>query len=629
MPRRHLTRIGVRESVPPLPATADEGSRGYPRPMLRRDAWWSLDGDWDFMLDSNGDYREPSEVKFDRVIRVPFAPESERSGIGDKGLYRSCWYRREVSVPPHAASDRVLLHFGAVDYHATVWINGTLAARHEGGYTPFSVDITALVREPTYVIVVRAFDDPLDLCKPRGKQDWQLHPHSIWYPRTTGIWQTVWQEVVPQLHIQTLRWTPYLDRWEVALTAHISGADGFMPDELTLALKLYGQDVLLVDDRYSVAGGEVHRRLSLSDPGIDDFRNELLWSPESPTLLDAELSLLNADGAVVDRVWSYAALRSFAADGNRLVLNGRPYFLRLVLDQGYWPDTGSTPPDDDAIRRDIELTKAMGFNGVRKHQKIEDPRYLYWADRIGLLVWEEMPSAYRFTEVSVARLTRQWIEIVERDVSHPCIVAWVPFNESWGVPNLPDIASQRHYVQALYYLTKTLDPTRPVVGNDGWENITTDIVGIHDYDESPKRISARYAVPMGELSSLLKHERPGGRNLAVGAGLVGEVPVVLSEIGGIALSTDPATWGYSAARSAEELEQRYTALLEAVRDLPMLSGFCYTQLCDTYQEANGLLYADRTPKVPVERIARATRTAARTLSEAGLLNERSRAPDWL
>jgi len=614
--------------MPPVPAL-EQGARGYPRPMLRREAWWSLDGEWEFMLDPDAERREPQEVSFDSVILVPFAPETKKSGIGDMGLYRACWYRREATVPTHKPGDRLLLHFQAVDYQATVWINGTLAARHEGGYTPFSIDITSLVgKGASYVIVVRAFDDPLDLTKPRGKQDWQLNPHSIWYPRTTGIWQTVWQEVVPQPHIQTLRWMPFLDRWELALTAHVNGADGFTPDELTLALKLYGRGVLLVDDRYSVAASEVHRRLSLSDPGIDDFRNELLWSPESPTLLDAEISLLDRSGAVVDRVWSYAALRSFSADGDRLVLNGRPYFLRMVLDQGYWPDTGSTPPDDQAIRRDIELTKAMGFNGVRKHQKIEDPGYLYWADRLGLLVWEEMPSAYRFTEISVARLTQQWLKVMERDISHPCIVAWVPFNESWGVPNLPDIPSQRHYVQALYYLTKTLDPTRPVVGNDGWENVTTDIIGIHDYDESPARMKARYAVPMAELSSLLKWERPGGRNLAVGGGLAGEQPVVLSEIGGIALSPDPKTWGYSAARTGDELEQRYAALLEVVRNLPMLSGFCYTQLADTYQEANGLLYADRTPKVPVDRIARATRVVQRpALGEPTLLNERLRGPD--
>jgi beta-galactosidase/beta-glucuronidase len=613
--------------VPPQAAIEQQGAHGYPRPMLRRDAWWSLNGEWEFMLDSDGEHREPHEVSFGRTIVVPFAPETQRSGIADMGMHRACWYRREAAVPTHGPGDRVLLHFGAVDYQATVWINGVLAARHEGGYTPFSLDVTALIDGKSYVIVVRAFDDPLDLAKPRGKQDWQLAPHSIWYPRTTGIWQTVWQEVVPQPHLKTLRWTPYLDRWEVALTAHVCGADGFTPQELTLALKLYGRGVLLVDDRYSVSGGEVHRRIALSDPGIDDFRNELLWSPESPTLLDAELTLVDPRGEVVDRVWSYAALRSFASDGDRLVLNGRPYFLRMVLDQGYWPDTGSTPPDDDSIRRDIELTKAMGFNGVRKHQKIEDPRYLYWADRMGLVVWEEMPSAYRFTEESVARLTRQWIEILERDVSHPCIVAWVPFNESWGVPNLPDIASQRHYVQALYYLTKTLDPTRPVLGNDGWESVTTDIIGIHDYDESAERISARYAVPMAELSSLLKRERPGGRILAVGGGIAGELPVVLSEFGGIALSQDPATWGYSSARGADDLEQRYSALLKVLHNLPMLSGFCYTQLSDTYQEANGLLYADRTPKVPIERIALATRGPLRAqLGGIEPHHERQRAP---
>jgi hypothetical protein len=335
---------------------------------------------------------------------------------------------------------------------------------------------------------------------------------------------------------------------------------------------------------------------------------------------------VDRQGEVLDRCSSYTALRTCSADGDRLVLNGRPYVMRLVLDQGYWPQTGATPPDDAALRLDVELTKALGFNGVRKHQKVEDPRYLYWADRLGLMVWEEMPSAYRFTETSVTRLTREWIDVIERDVSHPCIVAWVPFNESWGVPNLPDIEPERHYVQALYHLTKTLDPTRPVVGNDGWEVVATDIIGIHDYDESPERLSARYAAPIGDLATLLRRERPGGRILALGSGLRNDHPVVLSEFGGIALSRDPATWGYSSVKSASELEARYTALLRAVRALPMLSGFCYTQLTDTYQEANGLLYADRTPKVSLDRIALATRGPS-TRAPFDPNHERQRAPD--
>lgn len=630
MPRRHLTRIGVRSSMP-ASGSSDElaSEHGYPRPLLRRAEWWSLNGMWDFSIDLDGGCRELREVAFDRTICVPFAPETERSGIGETGLFRACWYRRRMSARPLHAGERLLLHFGAVDYQATVWINGTLAARHEGGYTPFAVDITGLIEDDSYEVVVRAFDDPADLAKPRGKQDWQVSPHSIWYPRTSGIWQTVWQEIVPQPHIQSILWTPHLDRWELALSLRVGGADTHAPQELTLSLRLYGRGVLLVDDRYSVAGGEVHRRIALSDPGIDDFRNELLWSPESPTLLDAELALFDERDGTIDQCTSYTALRTFAADHDRLVLNGRPYPLRMVLDQGYWSDTGMTAPDDAALRRDVELTKAMGFNGARKHQKIEDPRYFYWADRLGLLVWAEMPSAYRFTETSVARLTRQWIEIIERDASHPCIVAWVPFNESWGVPNLPDIASERHYVEALYHLTKTLDPTRPVIGNDGWESVTTDIIGIHDYDESPEKIAARYAVPFTELATLLKHERPGGRLLAIGAGHRTDHPVMLSEFGGIALSRDPATWGYSSVKSATELEQRYTDLLKAVRGLSMLSGFCYTQLTDTYQEANGLLYADRTPKFPIERIALATRGTLRSPTEIHLTptHERQLAPE--
>ncbi|HZU34898.1 MAG TPA: glycoside hydrolase family 2 TIM barrel-domain containing protein, partial [Gemmataceae bacterium] len=234
-----------------------------------------------------------------------------------------------------------------------------------------------------------------------------------------------------------------------------------------------------------------------------------------------------------------------------------------------------------------------GFNGVRKHQKIEDPRYLYWADRLGLLVWEEMPSAYRFTKQSIERLTPEWTAVLTRDVSHPCIVAWVPFNESWGVPDLPDSAAQRHYVQALYHLTRTLDPTRPVIGNDGWEAVATDIIGIHDYESDPRRLLARYRVDE-QLPRLLERERPGGRLLLLGDQHDGQ-PIMLTEFGGITLSDDPAgTWGYSRADTSAGLADCYARLLDVVHALPLLAGFCYTQFADTYQEANGLLYADRT-----------------------------------
>jgi hypothetical protein len=260
------------------------------------------------------------------------------------------------------------------------------------------------------------------------------------------------------------------------------------------------------------------------------------------------------------------------------------------------------------------LAKSMGFNGVRKHQKVEDPRYLYWADRLGLAVWGEMPSAYRFTTESVDRLSREWTAVIARDFSHPCLIAWVPINESWGVPNLPDNPRERHYVQALYHLTRTLDPTRPVIGNDGWESVATDIIGIHDYDDQPKRIAKRYHAE-DVLPRLFKRERPGGRLLVLEGQQHADQPLMLTEFGGIAFSrADHGTWGYTRAESADEFARRYRELLSVVRNLGLMSGFCYTQFADTYQEANGLLYADRRPKIPLEQIAEATSgpTAART-----------------
>jgi len=572
---------------------------------MQRADWTSLNGEWDVALDREGAWLSPDDVDWARRIVVPFSPEVPLSGINDDTFYRAVWYRRSVECPALDDDQRWLLHFGAVDYHATVWVDGRVVGEHWGGYTPFCVDLTPSLpaNSGSITIVVRAEDDPHDLAKPRGKQDWQLEPHSIWYPRTSGIWQTVWTEVVPSTRIGALRWTPNLERWEIGFEAWV---EGLPRERLRVRVNLTVGETLIADDTITVIKGEVHRRIALSDPGIDDYRNELLWSPEKPTLIDATLELWGDRGELLDTVQSYTAIRSVAAQRDRFLLNGRPYQMRLVLDQGYWPSSGITAPDDAALERDVRLAKAMGFNGVRKHQKIEDPRYLYWADRLGLLVWEEMPSAYRYTNTSVERVTGEWMEAIARDYSHPCIVAWVPFNESWGVPNLPESARERHYVQALYHLTKTLDPTRPVIGNDGWESVATDIIGIHDYDDDPSRIARRYQADE-VLPRLFRRERPGGRLLVLHDQPATDQPIVLSEFGGIAYSRDTGTWGYTTCASAAEFAERYTALLDVVRELPVLCGFCYTQFADTYQEANGLLFADRTPKFPMAAIARATR----------------------
>ncbi|MBD2104252.1 glycoside hydrolase family 2 protein [Leptolyngbya sp. FACHB-261] len=581
-------------------------SAAYPRPQLQRSSWICLNGPWKFTYDDAGQFIRPSDIdQWTHTIEVPFAPESVRSGIADTGFHKNCWYEREFDLP--AEEGGVLLHFGAVDYYARVWVNGQFVGEHEGGHTPFSLDITSVLNaNGPQRVTVWAEDDPQDLAKPRGKQDWQLEPHSIWYPRTSGIWQTVWAERVPKTYIDRLRWTPHFERWEIGFEGFVAGQ---RQNGLQLKVRLSVGEQLLVNDTYEVLNGEVHRRIALSDPGIDDYRNELLWSPEKPTLIDAEIQLWH-QGKLLDEVKSYTAMRTVSIQRDRFMLNGRPYYLRLVLDQGYWPETLMTAPSDDALRQDVELTKRMGFNGVRKHQKVEDPRFLYWADVLGLLVWEEMPSAYRFSPKAVERLTREWTEVIERDASHPCVVVWVPFNESWGVPDLTATAAHQNCVQALYHLTRTLDPTRPVIGNDGWESTATDIIAIHDYDNQPNRLVKRYG-PEVKLSDLFERQRPGGRMLTLDGYPHRGQPIMLTEFGGIAYAKreDPATdriWGYVRSANAADLQMRYAALLDAVNRVEMFSGFCYTQLTDTFQEANGLLYADRTPKIPLDIIASAT-----------------------
>ena len=579
----------------------------YPRPQLVRENWFSLNGKWKFFFDNDNQFENFSEAfVWDKEIIVPFPPESDASGIGDRGYHYACWYQRDFVIA--AKGQRVLLHFGAVDYHAKVWVNGHLVVEHIGGHTPFSADITfALGDGENHVVTVYAEDDPHDLAKPRGKQDWQLQPHSIWYPRTTGIWQTVWLECVAPTYVSKIRWTPNFDGFEIGCETTIAGD---LNANFTIEVKISHHGKLLADDHYKIIGHEAARKISLSDPGIDDSRNELLWSPERPTLLDAEVILLR-DGEVIDRVSSYTALRSAHINRDRFMLNGRPYFLRLVLDQGYWPDTMLTAPSDDALRKDVELAKAMGFNGVRKHQKIEDPRYLYWADKLGLLVWEEMPSAYRFTPTAIKRLVHEWEEVIDRDYSHPCIIVWVPFNESWGVPNLTSTQAHRNAVEALYHLTRTFDSTRPVIGNDGWEASATDLIGIHDYDANPQSLAARYG--SSAQQELFDRRRPGGRILTLDGYPHRGQPIVLTEFGGIAYAKKRHSdegqemWGYSQASSDEDFFNRYRQLLEVVNETPMFSGFCYTQFADTFQEANGLLFADRTPKLPLEKISAATR----------------------
>ena len=609
---------------------AESGTGLHPRPQLTRERWFDLSGQWQFSYDdadvglSRCWYQswDESEGVVERAITVPFPPESTASGIGDTGFHRVLWYRRTFTAP-HGPDERLLLHFGAVDYTADVWVNGQLVAQHTGGHTPFHADITdALVGSAEQVVVVRAVDDPHDLEQPRGKQDWQEVPHAIWYQRTSGIWKSVWLEPVPATRIEELRWTPDVETATLGLDVRLN-AVARQPLRLRLRLthdgaELADTSVMVVRDRASISVPLRQSHMTLE-------RRRMLWSPETPNLLDAEVWLHATDGEGgaterVDLVRSYAAMRSIGASSNRILLNGRPYFLRLVLDQCYWTESHLAVPDPDAARREVELVRSLGFNGVRLHQKVADPGFLYWCDRLGLLVWAEMPAAYEYSTRTVERVTREWLEIQRRDYSHPCIIAWVPVNESWGVPNLATSTRHRSFVTALYHLTKALDPTRLVVGNDGWEQVVTDVITVHDYTARAEVLTQRYG-GAASIASTLQDVQPMYRTVLL-PGMPGEGrPLMITEFGGISHDGDDApSWhGYSVARTAEDLVERYRALVDALLDAPAISGFCYTQFTDTLQEKNGLLTADREPKADLATLRSITRrpSAAVPADEVG------------
>lgn len=567
----------------------DLAACAHPRPLARR-AWTSLDGEWDFAV---------GDGPFDRAIVVPFAPETPASGIGTRDPLTRVRYRRVVEPP--AGTGRLLVHLGACQRRTTVWANSAVVAIHEGGYTPVTADVTDAAAGGPFELVVQADHEPRALDIPRGKQDWRDEPHSIWYPRTTGIWRTVWLERVPETHVASVQWRADMPSMTVELTARVAG-----PLPVELRVRVRNGATVLAAQAVRVSTPEVDLRLPLGDGGIDD-RWQLTWFPARPALLDADIELVGADGAVIDAVESYTALRTVEVRDGRVLVNGRPQHLRLVLDQGYWPDTGLTAPDVDALRRDIELTKALGFNGARKHQKVEDPRYLALADVLGLLVWVEMPSAYRAGVTTSRNVLREWLDVVELTRSHPSVMAWVPVNESWGVHAVATDRRQRALVDALVAATNALDGTRPVSANDGWETAGGDLVGIHDYDQDPDVLRARYR-DADAIATMVRDGRPDGRLVDVDRAVPGGRAVILSEFGGVALHDDEqATWGYTRATSADDLLRRYAEQWRAVHDSDVLAGACWTQLTDTYQEANGLLRMDRTPKAPLDALAAATR----------------------
>lgn len=574
----------------------------HPRPQLLRERWCDLSGLWSFAFDDD-DLGERdrwwTSPRFPDVIRVPFPPESVASGIADTAHHRVSWYQRrfgatEIAAAGHGPSRRLMLRFGAVDYRARIWIDGQLAGSHEGGHTPFSIDITHLLSSSEdHELVVRAEDDANDIAQPRGKQDWRENPHAIWYHRTSGIWQPVWLESVPDVSIEMLSWTsdPVDASARVRLTLSRPPGEAL---SVRVGLTLDGRKVAEI----STMTDSTDVDITLSIPALLNGQayEELLWSPEKPRLIDAVIEVGE------DRVASYLGIRTVSVERGSFLLNDRPYYLRSVLEQGYWPDTHLAAPSSEALREEVQLIKDLGFNAARLHQKFEDPRFLFWADRLGLILWGEAPATFTFTPTAMERTVREWLEVVRRDISHPSIAVWVPLNESWGVQHLARNPRMVHFARSLVDLTKALDPTRPVVSNDGWEQVDTDIVAIHDYEIRPEVIADRYR-NRDSVGRMISGHGPAGRRLVL-EGDIDKAPIMLTEFGGIAYDVDDAdgAWGYTAANSSEHFAGMLTDLFAAVHAADALVGFCYTQLTDTLQEANGLLSSNRRVKIPIERI---------------------------
>lgn len=572
---------------------------GYPRPQFVREEYTDLCGEWSFAFDDE-DAGEGARW-FERFpegkkILVPFSYQTEASGIGDTGVHEAVWYARRAEYDGRALKKkRLLLHFEGCDYFTKVWVNGEFVGSHRGGYCRFSFDITEQVKRKKgeAFIVVRA-EDTLEAVQPRGKQSDTGLSFGCMYTDTTGIWKKVWTEIVSENYLESVKITPSFRDYYVEFEAALHKAEpGCSLDiRVTFGDGLISETTVQFTRRIANVKADLHCDA--------DFFRVYYWTPEHPNIYDVEF-VLRRETEVLDRVGSYFALAEYRAEGNCLVLNCNPVYMKMVLVQGYYRNSGMTAPDEQAYIKDILLAKELGFNGIRMHQKIEDERFYYYADILGMMVWCEMPSPFECKSETADKLLTEWTEAVRQNYNHPAIVAWVPINESWGVPRIVCDGMQQALSLALVYATKAYDGRRPVISNDGWEHTESDIVTLHNYDQDPEGLYRFY----GDLPRALRGENvvdymQTRLPFAKGFAYRGQ-PVIVSEFAGIGYRSGAAEgWGYGGAvKSAEEFVSRLKGMVSALRRIDGICGFCVTQLTDVETEINGLTDIDRNPKAPV------------------------------
>lgn len=588
---------------------ADVPRPEHPRPDAFRENWATLNGEWQFEIDEKADGEARglmSGKDLAAKIVVPFCPESQLSGIGNYGFMKQVWYRRSFELPPGMNGKRIRLHFGAVDYQAWVWVNGHAAGNHIGGSVAFNFDITKFLRPGSNEVVVRVFDDTASGRQPTGKQTHTVSEGCV-YTRTTGIWQPVWLEAVGSSFVETFSVVPDPDRSRVLIEVAVNGSDS----NLKLTAEAMADGKRVGSDSCPASWRNHSLVLNLSQ--------KRLWEPGSPFLYDLKFTL-SRGREKVDEVKSYFGLRKVTLAGRGVLINGKRVFQRLILDQGFYPDGIWTAPSEEALKQDIQMSMAAGYNGARLHQKVFEPRFLYWADKLGYLVWGEFPNwGYNYKPENYGHYINEWTEVLLRDRNHPAIIGWCPFNETG--------ADAGEIQQIVWRETKAIDPTRPVLETSGWAHTVknAELRDDHDYNQNPESFKQRWMdfFAIGGGSPMpVRYGGSASRDLGV--------PFMVSEFGGIGWATEGG-WGYGAGpKSLDEFYTRYQGLVEAQLDNPNLFGFCYTQLTDVEQEHNGLYFYNRRPKFDVKRLQAITsrKAAYEQTGPTAMAPARQRETNW-
>jgi len=567
----------------------------HPKPQFMRDSWTTLNGEWEFCYDDNLGGKENGFEKkhFERMINIPFCPESVLSGIGDTDFHNCVWYRREILLPDEWNGKRIILHFGASDYETTVYVNGEEVGIHKGGYTSFCFDITDYLSDKDNYISVCAVDDVRDRTQPSGKQSMKRESWGCFYTRTTGIWQTVWMEAVSPVYLKSAKYYTDAENGSINIKlSHIGGEENV----ICRATASYNGEFM----------GSGETKLYGMLPEINILLKEKhLWEAGHGRLYDLKLELIK-NGEVIDEVSSYFGIRNIEIKNGKFMINNKAVFGRWVLDQGFYPDGIYTAPSDEALKNDILYGLQLGFNGARPHEKVFEERYFYWADKLGYMVWGEYPNwGFEPTDMNpVNKFLPEWMESIERDFNHPSIIGWCPFNETWDIEKHNAeivVPHSREVIETVYHITKAVDPTRPVIDTSGNFHTVTDIFDVHDYEQDVEKFRSYYSrIGEGILNDQVNREPKHCFRQTFEKGM----PVFMSEYGGIYWNEDDKDgWGYgNNPKTREEFSERYKGLTDVLLENEFMLGFCYTQLYDVEQEKNGLMTYDRKFKFDPEII---------------------------